>query len=596
MKVFKYLKKYWYFALLAPLFMVGEVIFDLLQPKLMEKIVDQGVLSNLVASDKIEIVVNTGLLMLGCLVVGGLCGILSGVCASAAANSFGDDVRKDVFSKVVNLSYQQTDSFTTGSLVTRITNDVTQVQNFVSMAIRMFVRTIVLFFGGILMMYLTSPKFAIVLAVILPIQVLLIFIFLKKMIPIFGVVQNKIDKVNTVVQENVNGVRVVKAYVRENYEKDRFNDANVDLSLTTLKVQKIFAWVSPLMMIFMNVIVVAIIYLGGIEISQDPSAVINGEAGVMTVGKVMSALTYISQVLMSVMQLAMIFQSITRAKVCAKRIEEVLNSSPVITSNVSRNSDYNIKEKDKGTIEFKNVDFSYPSLSGKPVISNLNLKINKGEVIAILGATGSGKSSIVNLIPRFYDVTNGEVLVDGINVKDYNLFDLRKKISMILQKTELFSGTIEENIKWGKEDASLEEVQEVAKIAQADDFINSFKEGYNSQVGERGNNLSGGQKQRISIARGIIKKPEFLIFDDATSALDLATEAKLHKALKENLDDVTTIIIAQRVASAKNADRIAVIDNGCLVDFDTHENLMKNCAIYQDIYNSQLKRGEEDEF
>lgn len=596
MKVFKYLKKYWYFALLAPLFMVGEVIFDLLQPKLMEKIVDQGVLSNLVASDKIEIVVNTGLLMLGCLVVGGLCGILSGVCASAAANSFGDDVRKDVFSKVVNLSYQQTDSFTTGSLVTRITNDVTQVQNFVSMAIRMFVRTIVLFFGGILMMYLTSPKFAIVLAVILPIQVLLIFIFLRKMTPIFGVVQNKIDKVNTVVQENVNGVRVVKAYVRENYEKDRFNDANVDLSLTTLKVQKIFAWVSPLMMIFMNVIVVAIIYLGGIEISQDPSAVINGEAGVMTVGKVMSALTYISQVLMSVMQLAMIFQSITRAKVCAKRIEEVLNSSPVITSNVSRNSDYNIKEKDKGTIEFKNVDFSYPSLSGKPVISNLNLKINKGEVIAILGATGSGKSSIVNLIPRFYDVTNGEVLVDGINVKDYNLFDLRKKISMILQKTELFSGTIEENIKWGKEDASLEEVQEVAKIAQADDFINSFKEGYNSQVGERGNNLSGGQKQRISIARGIIKKPEFLIFDDATSALDLATEAKLHKALKENLDDVTTIIIAQRVASAKNADRIAVIDNGCLVDFDTHENLMKNCAIYQDIYNSQLKRGEEDEF
>lgn len=596
MKVFKYLKKYWYFALLAPLFMVGEVIFDLLQPKLMEKIVDQGVLSNLVASDKIEIVVNAGLLMLGCLVVGGLCGILSGVCASAAANSFGDDVRKDVFAKVVNLSYQQTDSFTTGSLVTRITNDVTQVQNFVSMAIRMFIRTIVLFFGGILMMYLTSPKFAIVLAVILPIQVLLIFIFLKKMTPIFGVVQSKIDKVNTVVQENVNGVRVVKAYVRENYEKDRFNDANVDLSLTTLKVQKIFAWVSPLMMIFMNVIVVAIIYLGGIEISQDPSAVINGEAGVMTVGKVMSALTYISQVLMSVMQLAMIFQSITRAKVCAKRIEEVLNSSPVITSNVSRNSDYNIKEKDKGTIEFKNVDFSYPSLSGKPVISNLNLKINKGEVIAILGATGSGKSSIVNLIPRFYDVTSGEVLVDGINVKDYNLFDLREKISMILQKTELFSGTIEENIKWGKEDASLEEIQEVAKIAQADDFINSFKEGYNSQVGERGNNLSGGQKQRISIARGIIKKPEFLIFDDATSALDLATEAKLHKALKENLDDVTTIIIAQRVASAKNADRIVVIDNGCLVDFDTHENLMKNCAIYQDIYNSQLKRGEEDEF
>lgn len=593
MKIFRYLKKYWYLALLAPLFMVGEVVFDLLQPKLMEKIVDEGVLSNLVASDKIEIVVNTGLLMLGCLVVGGLCGIMSGVCASAAANSFGDDVRKDVFKRVVNLSYEQTDSFTTGSLVTRITNDVSQVQNFVSMAIRMFVRTLVLFVGGIVMMYLTSPKFALVLAVILPIQIILIVIFLKKMSPIFGVVQNKIDKVNTVVQENITGVRVVKAYVREDYEKNRFNDANVDLSLTTLKVQKIYAWISPLMMIFMNVIVVAIIYLGGIEIDQNATSVLAGEEGVMTVGKVMSALTYISQVLMSVMSLAMISQAITRAKVCAIRLEEVLDSYPVITSNVERYTEYDIKEENKGTIEFKNVDFSYPGSSGKLVVSNLNLKINKGETIAILGATGSGKSSIVNLIPRFYDVNNGEVLVDGINVKDYNLLDLRSKISMILQKTELFSGTIEENIRWGKEEADFSEVERVARIAQADSFINGFKDGYNSQVGEKGNNLSGGQKQRVSIARGIIKNPEFLIFDDSTSALDLATEAKLHQALRENLRDVTTIIIAQRVASAKNANRIAVIDNGSLVAFDTHDELIKNCAIYQDIYNSQLKRGDE---
>lgn len=593
MKIFRYLKKYWYLALLAPLFMVGEVVFDLLQPKLMEKIVDEGVLSNLVASDKIEIVVNTGLLMLGCLVVGGLCGIMSGVCASAAANSFGDDVRKDVFKRVVNLSYEQTDSFTTGSLVTRITNDVSQVQNFVSMAIRMFVRTLVLFVGGIVMMYLTSPKFALVLAVILPIQILLILIFLKKMSPIFGVVQDKIDKVNTVVQENITGVRVVKAYVREEYEENRFNDANVDLSLTTLKVQKIYAWISPIMMIFLNVIVVAVIYLGGIEINQNASSVIAGEEGVMTVGKVMSALTYISQILMSVMNLAMISQSITRAKVCAKRIEEVLDSYPVITSTKAANSIYDIKEEDRGTIEFKNVDFSYPASSGKLVVSNLNLKINKGETVAILGATGSGKSSIVNLIPRFYDVNSGEVLVDGINVKDYNLLDLRSKISMILQKTELFSGTIEENIKWGKEDATFSEVERVAQIAQADSFINDFKDGYNSQVGEKGNNLSGGQKQRVSIARGIIKNPEFLIFDDSTSALDLATEAKLHKALRENLKDVTTIIIAQRVASAKNANRIAVIDNGSLVAFDTHDELIKNCPIYQDIYNSQLKRGDE---
>ena len=590
MKIFKYLKPYWYLALLAPLFMIGEVIFDLFQPKLMEEIIDKGVLSNLVASEKIEIVVNSGLLMLGCLAVGGLCGILSAACASGAANSFANDLRKDLFSRVVNLSYEQTDKFTTGSLVTRLTNDVTQVQNFVSMAIRMFVRTIMLFFGGIVMMLLTSVKFALVLAVILPIQILLILIFLRKMGPIFKSVQNKIDKVNSVVQENVGGVRVVKAYVREEYESERFNEANVDLSLTTLKVQKIYSLVGPLMMIFMNVIVVAIIYLGGIEIGQNAELVLQGSEDVMTVGKVMSALTYIAQILMSVMSLAMITNSITRAKVCIKRIEEVLYSYPVIASG---NNDG--EELLKGTIEFKNVSFSYPNSSGRPVISNLNLKINQGEVLAILGATGSGKSSLVNLIPRFYDVTEGEVLVNGINVKEYDLETLRNKISMVLQKTELFSGSIEENIKWGKDDATFEEVENVAKIAQADDFIKGFKDGYNSFVGERGANLSGGQKQRISIARGIIRNPEIIVFDDSTSALDLATEARLHQALNNSLSTTTKIIIAQRVASAKNADRIAVLDNGKLVACDTHDVLIKECAIYQDIFNSQLKRGENDE-
>ena len=590
MKIFKYLKPYWYLALLAPLFMIGEVIFDLFQPKLMEEIIDKGVLSNLVASEKIEIVVNSGLLMLGCLAVGGLCGILSAACASGAANSFANDLRKDLFSRVVNLSYEQTDKFTTGSLVTRLTNDVTQVQNFVSMAIRMFVRTIMLFLGGIVMMLLTSVKFALVLAVILPIQILLILIFLRKMGPIFKSVQNKIDKVNSVVQENVGGVRVVKAYVREEYESERFNEANVDLSLTTLKVQKIYSLVGPLMMIFMNVIVVAIIYLGGIEIGQNAELVLQGSEDVMTVGKVMSALTYIAQILMSVMSLAMITNSITRAKVCIKRIEEVLYSYPVIASG---NNDG--EELLKGTIEFKNVSFSYPNSSGRPVISNLNLKINQGEVLAILGATGSGKSSLVNLIPRFYDVTEGEVLVNGINVKEYDLETLRNKISMVLQKTELFSGSIEENIKWGKDDATFEEVESVAKIAQADDFIKGFKDGYNSFVDERGANLSGGQKQRISIARGIIRNPEIIVFDDSTSALDLATEARLHQALNNSLSTTTKIIIAQRVASAKNADRIAVLDNGKLVACDTHDVLIKECAIYQDIYNSQLKRGENDE-
>ena len=595
MKIFKFLRPYWYWAVLASLFMVAEVIFDLLLPQIMSTIVDEGVLSDYVADEKIAIVVKFGLIMLGCLIVGGICGVSSGVCASTASNSFGDDVRRSLFKKVTNLSYEQTDKFSTGSLVTRITNDVTQVQNFVSMAIRMFVRTIMLFFGGIIMMFLTCREFAYVLAVVLPIQVLIMIIFLRKATPVFKVVQGKIDKVNSVVQENVGGVRVVKAYVREDYESNRFNDANVDLALTTLKVQKILAVIMPLLTIFLNGIVVAIIYIGGYKIQNINPTILPTDPDYMTVGKVMAGLTYIAQVLIGVMQMAMIASSITRAKVSIGRINEVMDSDPVITSPVEEGAKYEVKDDNLGTIEFKNVSFAYPNSSGQNVVSDFSLKVKKGERLAILGATGSGKSSIVNLIPRFYDVDSGEVLVDGINVKDYNLIDLRNKISMVLQKTELFSGTIEENVKWGKMDATHEEVEEAVTIAQVRDFIEGTPDGYNYQVGERGNNLSGGQKQRVSIARGIVRKPEFIIFDDSTSALDLATEARLHKALREKMSGVTTIFIAQRVASARHADRIAVIDNGKLVACDTHDYLIKNCPIYQDIYNSQLKRGEDNE-
>lgn len=596
MKIFKFLKPYWPWALMAALFMVGEVIFDLLLPQIMSKIVDEGVLSNYLANEKIRIVVRYGIIMLIYLVVGGFCGVSSGVCASTASNSFGNDVRKSLFKKVTNLSYEQTDKFSTGSLVTRITNDVTQVQNFVAMSVRMFVRTIFLFFGGIVMMYITDKSFALVLAVILPIQVIIMLLFLRKATPVFKVVQGKIDKVNSVVQENVGGVRVVKAYVKEDYESNRFNDANVDLSLTTLKVQKILALIGPILTIILNVIVVAIIYIGGYKIQNVNINLLDTDPNYMTVGKVMAGLTYIMQVLMGVMQMAMIAASITRAKVSINRINEVLDSDPVITSSVSEGTVYPIKKENDGTIEFKNVSFSYPNSSGQKVVDNLNLKINKGEKLAILGATGSGKSSIVNLIPRFYDVNSGEVLVDGINVKDYNLKDLRSKISMILQSTEIFSGSIEENVRWGKDDATFEEIQKAVDIAQVRDYIESnYSDGYQHEVGERGNNLSGGQKQRVSIARGLVRHPKFIVFDDSTSALDLATEARLHKALKENMQDATVIIIAQRVASAKNCDRIAVIDNGKLVACDTHEKLMESCAIYQDIYNSQLKRGDGNE-
>ena len=593
-KILKYLKPYWFISLLAPIFMGVEVAFELLQPKLMERIVDNGVLSTtLNMSEKLDVVINTGLIMLLYVAIAGVGGILSAAFASAAANSFGNDVRKAAFSKVVDLSFEQKDNFTTGSLVTRITNDVTQVQNFISMAIRMFVRTIFLFIGGIAMMYITSAKFAMVLAFILPIQMLIIIFFLRKAIPIFKQVQGKIDVVNSVVQENVNGVRVVKAYTREDYESKKFSHANEDLSLTTLKVQKILAIVNPLMTIFLYIIVVAVIYLGANQIHIDVPDILANTGNPMTVGKVMAGLTYISQILMSVIMLAMIVQSVTRAKVSIDRLNAVLDSDPIVTANISYEESPVATQV--GTIEYQKVNFNYPNLIGKPVISNFNLKINKGESLAILGSTGSGKSSLVNLIPRFYDTTEGRVLVNGIDVKKYNLQALREKIGIVLQQAELFSGTIKDNLLWGNETASDDELIKIAKIAQADDFIHSFTEGYNTIIGEKGSSLSGGQKQRLSIARALLKNPEILIFDDATSALDLTTEANLYKALRANLKDTTLIIIAQRVASAKNADKIAIIDNGNLVACDTHDALIKTCEVYQDIYNSQLKRGEEDE-
>lgn len=581
-------------ALLAPIFMGVEVFFELLQPKLMQKIVDNGVLSTtLNLSEKIDVVLNTGLMMLLYVAIAGIGGILSAAFASAAANSFGNDVRKAAFSRVVDLSFEQKDKFTTGSLVTRITNDVTQIQNFIMMSIRMFVRTIFLFIGGIVMMYITSPKFAMVLGIILPIQVLIIIYFLRKALPIFKQVQNKIDTVNSVVQENVNGVRVVKAYTREDYESKKFARANEDLSLTTLKVQKIFAIVNPLMTIFLYIIVVAVIYLGAQQIHIDLPEILNSTGNPMTVGKVMAGLTYISQILMSVIMLAMIVQSVTRAKVSIDRLNAVLDSDPIVMDCVS--CDERPMSSQVGTIEYRNVNFNYPNLIGKPVISNFNLKIEKGESLAILGSTGSGKSSLVNLIPRFYDTTSGTVLVNGVDVKEYHLQELRGKISIVLQQAELFSGTIKENLLWGNESANEEELVKYAKIAQADDFIRSFTDGYDTTISEKGSSLSGGQKQRLSIARALLKKPEILIFDDATSALDLATEANLYKALRANLQDTTLIIIAQRVASAKNANKIAIIDNGTLVACDTHDVLIQTCSIYQDIYHSQLNRGEEDE-
>lgn len=579
MKVLRYLKPYWLFALLCPLAMILEVSMDLLQPTLMSDIVDNGILGDAAADENLRYVLITGLKMLVFSLIGCFGGIASAAFGTAAAQKMGNDLRKDAFAKVMHMSFQQTDKFTTGSLVTRLTNDITAIQEFVAMSLRMFVRTGMQFIGGIAVILTLNVNFGIVLVISLPVQLIAVAIIMKKASPLFSIVQSRLDKVNSVVQENVSGARVVKAFTREEYEINRFDNANTDLMTTNLKVQKLLATLNPILMIIMNASVIAIIMIGGFQV----------EAKAMQVGEVMAAVTYITQILMSVMMVGMMFQQVSRSAASMKRVNEVLSTNPVISDgNKSADSD------NSGTIEFRNVGFSYPGSSGKPVLSGIDLKVGKGQMIAILGSTGCGKTSLVNLVPRFYDATNGDVLVDGVNVKDYDVDTLRSKIGVVLQKSELFSGTVAENIRWGCETATDEEVKTAAKIAQAEEFIDGFNDGYDTMISEKGASLSGGQKQRMAIARAIIKKPEILIFDDSTSALDLSTEAKLHKALRENLSGVTVIMIAQRIASVMRADKIAVLENGSICAFGTHKELMESSSVYRDIYYSQMKQGEEE--
>ncbi len=574
-KVLGYLKKYWYFAILSPLFMILEVSMDLVQPSLMSQIVDDGI-----TQGNISLIVELGIQMLIFTVVGCCGGVLSGVFGNLAAQNFSNDLRKDAFSKVMKMSFQQTDKFTIGSLVTRLTNDITACQDFVGMALRMMVRTLMQFVGGIVMVLSINATFGYILLFTLPIQIVVIILVLRKGAPLFSVVQGKLDRVNSVVQENVSGARVVKAYTREDYEYARFCRANDDLVSTNLRVQKLMALLVPILSILMNASVIAVIYIGG-----EP---VRNAAADAQVGSIMAAITYITQILMSMMMIGMMFQQVTRAAASAARIREVLEADPVIAD-----GDFTGSAPENGTVEFRNVSFRYPGVQSGNVLNDVNFRVNKGETVAILGATGCGKTSLVSLIPRFYDATDGDVFVDGVNVRDYKLDDLRHKIGFVLQKSELFSETIEQNIRWGDPEATDEEVKRAAEIAQADEFISGFTDGYKDIITEKGSSLSGGQKQRMSIARAIVKNPEILIFDDSMSALDLATDAKLQKTLREQLKGTTVIMIAQRVASVMRADKIAVIDNGTIVAFDNHENLLKNCDVYRDIYNSQMREGAE---
>ncbi|MCD8089270.1 MAG: ABC transporter ATP-binding protein/permease [Clostridiales bacterium] len=547
---------------------------DLIQPVLMRTIVDEGVLglSN-GGVGSLSLVLSVGLKMIVFVIFGGFCGVVSGVFANLCSQNFSNDLRKDCFKRTMELSFNQTDKFSTGSIVTRITNDVTQVQNFVTQAVRGFVRTGLLILGGIVCLVSLDLSFGVVVLCGLPFILFMVVFFMGKANPIFVILQDKLDTVNSVMQENITGARVVKAYVKEEHEKERFGKANSDLTATQLRVMELFSYMTPLMNIVLNASIVAVIYVGGIR----------AQGGGVTPGAVMAAVTYISQILNAVMRTTMIFQTASRGIASATRLNEILNCVPEISG-----GGFDGKTETKGKIEFRNVSFGYGK---KNILKNINLTIEPGETIGILGATGCGKSSLAKLIPRFYDVREGAVLIDDVDVRDYDLKALRNKISIALQKSEIFSASVKENILWGNSGASDEEVKAAAEAAQAKEFIDRMEDGFDTLIAEKGMSLSGGQKQRLAISRCILKKGEILIFDDSTSALDLKTEERLYHALDEVCGGTTKIIIAQRVASVKNADRIVILDKGRIAACAGHNELLKTSEIYRDIYNSQLKEG-----
>ena len=500
--------------------------------------------------------------------------------SAKAAHGLGYDLRRDAYGKVMSLSIEQTDKFTTGSIITRMTNDISIVVEFFEMIMRGFVRSPMFIIGGTFMILMLDIEFTTVLLCAIPVLLAVVIGVLIRVTPIYARIQQKLDKVNSVVQENVTGARVVKAYVREDYEAERFEKANAELRDTNLKVMKMMAIMNPVLTVVMNLAVISIILIGGWELD-------NVAGTNMSAGTIMAAVTYVTQVLMSIMMITMLFNSISRAMASIKRINEVLDSDPVIISGDK------FSTEDDVAVSFRNVSFSYPTATGRPVLHDVNVDIKKGERFAVIGATGSGKTSLVNLILRFYDVSEGELLINGIPIKDYDLKKLRSSVSYVMQKSELFSGTIADNIRWGKADATDEEVERAAKIAQADGFISEFNGEYDAYVAEKGASLSGGQKQRLSIARALVRKPDMIILDDATSALDLATESKLRNELEAEFVGTTVIMIAQRIASVRHADRIAVIENGTIVDCAPHEVLLERCATYRDIYSSQMKNTVE---
>lgn len=551
---------------------------DLIQPGIMRQIVDDGVLGlNNGGVGDLGLIWRLGTQMIGLVLFGGMCGSLNNMFVHMSGQNIGNEIRKDCFRRIMTFSFPQLDRFGTGSLVTRVTNDITQVQNFVSQFVRGMIRTSMLMFGSMYCMFRLNRDFGLIVFCAFPLIVGCLVFCMAKANPLFGKLQAQLDSINAIMQEDVSGIRMIKACVREIYEKLRFGRANDALIKTQLQVLVIFAFMNPVINALMYIVVVLILLVGSFEVGS----------GKATPGNIMAAVTYTTQLLNGILMLVMLFQNISRGIVSWKRVREVLNSEPELKDGGCEG-----EAAQRGKIEFRDVSFAYPG-SSQLVLDHISLTVQPGETLAVMGATGCGKTSLVNLIPRFYDAAEGSVLVDGVDVREYRQEKLREKISIVLQKSELFSMTIGENIAWGRPGADDEAIRAAAAVAQADDFISAAPEGYGTAIAERGMSLSGGQKQRLSIARAVIKPAEILIFDDSTSALDLKTEANLYEALKDSNPDSTKIIIAQRIASVRRADRIVVLENGKISACGTHEELLKTCGVYQDIYHSQI--GEEDE-
>ena len=572
------MKKYWLMALLASAFMIGEVFIDLLQPRMMAEIVNEGILglSNNGQPD-IHIIVNTGIRMMLVVICGGLCGLLSAVFTNITGQGAGNDIRKLCFDRIMSFSFSQTDDFSTGSLITRITNDVTQVQQLIMQLIRGLVRCLMFFIGGSAALLSLDMSFGVIVACAFPLIIIDVSFVVWRTNPLFTVLQESLDRLNNIIQENVTGIRVVKAFVQEKNEAGRFDEANRHLVDTQFNVMMLLSYLRPVMNIVLNFAVAGIIYVGSNQVQK----------GDIAPGSVMAAITYISQILNGMMMLAMIFQTLSRGLASTKRLQEVIDTE----SEIKQEQLPMEGDGSRGSVRFENVKFIYED-NGAEVLHDINLSIVPGETLAIIGATGCGKTSLVSLIPRFYDAAEGQVYVDGVDVRAYDPAELRKKVTFCLQKAEFFSTTIRENIALGDPDADEEEIRKAAAAAQADGFIQQQPEGYDTVVAERGMSLSGGQRQRIAIARALLKKGEILIFDDVTSALDLKTEAALYDALNREYADMTKIIIAQRIASVRNAHRIVVLDGGTISGCGTHEELMAGNSVYRDIYHSQLKEEE----